>query len=120
MEKLQEFMMEQEDNIETTENKDKSTENACVNCNHIDLYFDLNKGYNVCTNCGTINNKILDTNAEWRYYNSDDGKIDPSRCGCPSNPYLPKSSLGTMSAPKAAQRLNDAYISSSSIISAPL
>ena len=36
-----------------------------------------------------------------KYYNSDDSKqSDPSRCGCPTNPYLPKSSLGTMIASK--------------------
>jgi transcription initiation factor TFIIB len=69
----------------------------CINCFNTDLYNDFEKGYLVCTNCGLINSNKLDTSAEWRFYNSEDSKTsDPSRCGCPTNPYLPKSSLGTM------------------------
>ncbi len=96
MDELQKFIInkEQEDPIQ------KDSDTKCVNCESTDLDFDLSKGYCVCVQCGIINNKILDINAEWRYYSADDCKIDPSRCGCPSNPYLPKSSLGTMIASK--------------------
>ena len=69
----------------------------CKECNNADLYNDNEKGYVVCTDCGLIDLDTLDVSAEWRFYNSEDSKnVDPSRCGCPSNPYLPKSSLGTM------------------------
>jgi len=51
----------------------------------------------ICSNCSCIIGKIIDSTAEWRYYGNDDNKSsDPSRCGLPINPLLPKSSLGSM------------------------
>ena len=58
----------------------------------------LNKcdGAMVCTNCGTINDMIIDYSAEWRFYGSEDSKFsDPTRCGMPTNSLLPRSSLGS-------------------------
>lgn len=73
----------------------------CSICKNTDIFNDTAKGNLICNNCGTILSEMLDTTAEWRYYNSDDSKsMDPSRCGCPVNPYLPKSSLGTLIASK--------------------
>ena len=54
------------------------------------------EGYIVCTECGIHNGNIIDHTAEWRYYGSEDSKSsDPTRCGGPINPLLPKSSMGT-------------------------
>ena len=50
----------------------------------------------ICPQCGTIKDGIIDFNAEWRYYGSEDSKnSDPTRCGLPTNELLPQSSLGS-------------------------
>lgn len=57
---------------------------------------DFNNGFVLCKNCGLVLKKIINVNAEWRFYGVNDSKsIDPTRCGAPINPLLPKSSLGT-------------------------
>ena len=78
-------------------NKISETNNIqCTHCEKFTIYEDYSTGYNICTNCGITLTEIIDNTAEWRFYNSEDTKSgDPSRCGCPSNPFLPKSSLGT-------------------------
>jgi len=51
----------------------------------------------VCIKCNSIIDKSIDTSAEWRYYGSEDNRdSDPSRCGMPLNPLLPKSSMGSV------------------------
>jgi transcription initiation factor TFIIIB Brf1 subunit/transcription initiation factor TFIIB len=69
----------------------------CINCASEALHTDLPNGVVVCTECGSINqNSIIDESAEWNF-NSEDaaqGK-DPSRCGCPTNPFFEKSSMST-------------------------
>ena len=53
------------------------------------------KCINIIICLSIINNKILDINAEWRYYGAEDsGSKDPTRCGMPINPLLKKSSYG--------------------------
>ena len=102
MEELQQLILENEN----SENPDESKKinlniKICNNCNSKHIDEDHLRGYVVCMDCGLILSTFIDSNAEWRYYNSDDSKQpDPSRCGCPTNPYLPKSSLGTMIASK--------------------
>ena len=96
MDELQQFFSDLE-----KEDVRPTTKLICNNCNSNNIYRDVCRGYMVCNECGMILTDILDTTAEWRYYNSDDSKsVDPSRCGCPINPYLPKSSLGTLIASK--------------------
>ena len=96
MDELQKYFDEQETHDIIPEKVLK-----CNICDDSDIYNDSLKGHLICNNCGTILSNMLDTTAEWRYYNSDDSKsVDPSRCGCPVNPYLPKSSLGTLIASK--------------------
>ena len=54
----------------------------------------------VCSDCGTIFESLLDYNAEWRFYGSDDSKYsDPTRCGLPTNSLLPQSSIGSKATP---------------------
>ena len=51
----------------------------------------------ICSDCNTIQSCIIETTAEWRYYGSEDNRdTDPTRCGMPTNPLLPKSSLGSV------------------------
>ena len=66
----------------------------CIHCKSYNILIDNNKGYLVCSDCGNINETVLDRNPEWT--NNDDGKSDSvARCGAPINYFLPKSSLGT-------------------------
>lgn len=58
----------------------------------------------VCKKCGTLYEdiKLIDETAEYRYYGADDSKgNDPTRCGMPVDPLLPKSSLSTIIKGKA-------------------
>ena len=51
----------------------------------------------MCRGCGTVNGPLIDYGQEWRYYGSNDNRSsNPSRCGMPINPLLPKSSMGTI------------------------
>lgn len=68
----------------------------CTNCNNRSIIQDNSSGFILCRSCGIIKDIIIDTGAEWRYYGSSDSKsYDPTRCGSPINPLLPRSSLGT-------------------------
>jgi transcription initiation factor TFIIIB Brf1 subunit/transcription initiation factor TFIIB len=76
--------------------KDIFDKKACYNCNLTD-YLQMDSEMIVCTNCGELNDTIIDYQAEWRYYGTEDNKksSDPNRCGGPTN-YLSESSLGTI------------------------
>ena len=76
--------------------KDIFDKKGCYNCNLTD-YLQMDNEMIVCTNCGELNDTIIDYQAEWRYYGTDDNKksSDPNRCGGPTN-YLSESSLGTI------------------------
>ena len=50
----------------------------------------------ICLRCGSIVDVPLELGAEYRWFSSDNGGVDPSRCGFPMNPLMPESSLGTM------------------------
>ncbi len=72
----------------------KEGDDECISCGSINSL--CNDGENmVCTECGCENSMVIDTNAEWRFYGSDDNKYasDPNRCGLPTNPYIKNSSL---------------------------
>lgn len=87
------------DSLESTElvseniSSEISIENKCTGCNSINLDFDSSRGIVVCLDCSLINRELLDRNPDWN--NFKDGKNTVSRCGCPTNYFLPKSSLGT-------------------------
>ena len=68
--------------------------NVCVECSSQNI--NTVNGSHVCSDCGTIFDSLLDYNAEWRFYGSDDSKYsDPTRCGLPTNSLLPQSSIGS-------------------------
>ena len=73
-------------------------ENACVNCKEYRLVQDASNGIIVCSVCGVVNEfDMIDKTAEWSSAPSDDNnKKDQSRCGCPINPLLEKSSMSTL------------------------
>lgn len=56
-------------------------------------------GLNVCVACTSVNSRIIDMGAEWRFTGDDTGKLyadDPDRCGMQVNELLPRSSLGSV------------------------
>lgn len=55
----------------------------------------------VCVVCNTVQDKMLDTGAEWRFFGADasSGSKDPSRCGMPINDLLPEGSISTFIGP---------------------
>ena len=72
---------------------DTSTDNKCSGCDSTNLDYDNINGIVVCLDCSLINRELLDRNPDWNNFN--DGKNVINRCGCPTNYFLPKSSLGT-------------------------
>ena len=50
----------------------------------------------ICTKCGEIQQRALDSTSEFRYFGADDRNGDPSRIGAPTDERLPESSLGTI------------------------
>ena len=67
----------------------------CRDCNSRHI-IELN-GYYVCQSCSLINDCIIDSGQEWRFFGSDDNKTtDPARCDMTSNDLLPKTSIGAL------------------------
>lgn len=76
------------------DDENESNYDVCKECNSNDLI--VTNGEEICRNCGIVNSVIIDQNAEWRYYGTDDSKFsDPTRCGMPTNHLLPQSSVGS-------------------------
>lgn len=71
---------------------------CCKMCNSTNILNDYTQGTKVCTNCGFIlESSIMDNRAEWNNIFDENGdNKDNSRCGCPINPLLEKSSMSTM------------------------
>ena len=79
----------------TAAGNDADTVPCCEVCRSIRIIAD--DGQNICLECNSIQSRIIDTGAEWRYYGADDSRDgDPARCGMPTNDLLPKSSLGSV------------------------
>lgn len=67
----------------------------CESCQSKRILTD--EGVHVCLDCNTIQGRVIEMGAEWRYYgNEDHREEDPTRCGMPFNDLLPQSSLGSM------------------------
>jgi transcription initiation factor TFIIIB Brf1 subunit/transcription initiation factor TFIIB len=84
-------------NKESNSETDNKLKQKCINCKMEDFLL-VDSEMVVCTYCGVENEMIIDYNAEWRYYGTDDNKksADPNRCGMPSNRILPDTSLSTI------------------------
>ena len=83
------------DGVKTDSRRDSLDVNdRCIDCDSFDIVV-LN-GEVICRSCGSINDTVIDSHAEWRFYGSEDSKFsDPTRCGLPTNELLPQSSLGS-------------------------
>ena len=92
---IQSFKSELTNNVErsSTSNCTDPDDLICRFCNSDKLIY--KEGNMICLKCGVDNANIIDCDAEWRFYGSDDNKQDPSRVGLPINPLLKTSSLGT-------------------------
>ena len=89
-------------NIECNSNKvpNSNTEDNVIICYNKEcgsLNITVHENTYICDDCNTLQDKFIDTQAEWRYYGSDDTKKnDPTRCGMPVNNLLPELSLGSV------------------------
>jgi transcription initiation factor TFIIB len=90
-------LIEKINNNSLSNEKDKELKKCCFNCKQEDFLI-MDSEMIICTFCGVENDLIIDYHAEWRYYGSDDNKksSDPNRCGMPSNPIIPDSTLSTV------------------------
>jgi transcription initiation factor TFIIIB Brf1 subunit/transcription initiation factor TFIIB len=53
--------------------------------------------YATCTKCGDVQERSIDSGAEYRFFGLDDrGSTDPCRVGAPMDTRFPSSTLGTM------------------------
>jgi transcription initiation factor TFIIB len=72
-------------------------EMKCVNEKCKSTLFNFQGNEYICAGCSMVQNKVMDTNAEWRFYGSEDNKSsNPTRCGMPVNQFMPKSSIGSI------------------------
>ena len=78
--------------------KDKEENiSKCIDNNCNSTEFNLEDGNYICKKCNTLQEKYIDSQAEWRYYGHEDTKTsDPTRCGMPTNDLLPQLSLGSV------------------------
>lgn len=78
--------------------KDKEENiSKCIDNNCNSTEFNLEDGNYICKKCNTLQEKYIDSQAEWRYYGHEDTKTsDPTRCGMPTNDLLPELSLGSV------------------------
>jgi transcription initiation factor TFIIIB Brf1 subunit/transcription initiation factor TFIIB len=85
------------DNIEKTEILNEKEKKFCINCKKEDFLI-VDGEMVVCTYCGVENDTIIDYQAEWRYYGTDDNKrsSDPNRCGMPNNQIIADTSFSTV------------------------
>jgi len=71
---------------------DAESAECCVLCNSTTRLAE--DGFMVCCNsaCGYVVIHVIDDAPEWRFY--EESSTNPTRCGLPTNPLLPKSSYG--------------------------
>ena len=81
---------------------------TCANVSCDGTEFPLEDGNYTCTKCGTVKDRYIDFNAEWRYYGNEDSKsTDPTRCGMPTNDFLPGMSLGSVIGMEGKSKLSN-------------
>lgn len=80
--------------IKKVETKKNINSQCCSYCKEDTLVVD--EGSFVCTKCGRESGIVISEKQEWRTFSNSNDTVDKSRCGMPSNPLLPQSSLGTV------------------------
>ena len=90
---------------ENCDDKDELKEvvNKCYTCDGTNIINDSRYGHIVCSDCGQVQDQLLDLNPEWNNY--EDGKATLARCSGVINPFLPQSSLGTSIAGNGRNKL---------------
>lgn len=74
----------------------RKNQRFCLECKSKELYMNEVSGFYECNECGNVFENIIDLSAEWRFYGNDDTKnYNPTRIGCPVDPYLPQFSMST-------------------------
>jgi transcription initiation factor TFIIIB Brf1 subunit/transcription initiation factor TFIIB len=63
--------------------------NECISCGSNKLILDNTKGYKVCEDCSVVNEEYFEKNQEFS------NEPTSAHYGCPTNPFFPKSALGT-------------------------
>lgn len=87
---------DKQESLEQQHEQLKKQENVCTNCNTSLIKELINDGFLVCTGCGTVQNVFIDSSAEWRCFNTDNGKdLSGVRCGDIANTLLPGTQLNT-------------------------
>lgn len=72
-------------------------EEKCINTKCSSTDFILEECNYICTLCGTLQEKFIDEQAEWRFYGHNDSKSqDPNRVGLATSDLFPEFSLGTV------------------------
>jgi len=71
-------------------------ETVCTNCGADGDEMEMDE-YVVCKSCGEVQERTIDSGAEYRFFGSEDrGMMDPCRVGAPTDTRFPSSTLGTM------------------------
>jgi len=74
----------------------KSDDMTCSECN-TNIDEQENEDTIICSNCGTVLERIIDSTAEYRFFGAEDRSgIDPCRVGAPVDKRFPSSTLGTI------------------------
>ncbi|MFX1274572.1 MAG: transcription initiation factor IIB [Promethearchaeota archaeon] len=83
-------------NVSKVERKERnSEERICLECGQ-DVFFDENRGYTVCEECGLIHSeKHIDRGPEWRAFDADQKK-KRTRTGAPMTYMIHDKGLSTM------------------------
>jgi transcription initiation factor TFIIB len=58
------------------------SEERCSNCNSNEIVSDYSRGESICSNCGVVLSKLIDTTPEWRSFTAEE-KSNRSRTGAP-------------------------------------
>ena len=89
----------------------ESSERSSPTCQHVDDH--VSDGFLVCSSCGIVKDICIDGGAEWRCFNTNNGKdLSGVRCGAPASKLLPESALSTYiggSKYKRQQRIHQCY-----------
>ena len=82
------------DNLNEKKEEKKIDDNNCKSCKKNTVVYDSE--YFVCMNCGVVNGLFISSSQEWSYYGINDNKrVDPTRCGAPTNSFTQNPSLST-------------------------
>lgn len=71
--------------------KTQSKTKTCTGCGN-ELHEEAHNGYRICESCGTVIENVIDTGAEWRCFNTVNGRDQSMvRCSETRNPLMPDS-----------------------------